>query len=71
MKFNFNVVMTIWCASWVLYSLFFLFIVSSWQLILMHLLYIATQSMFGVYYAKNAKEPFRNFYAKIKEILKK
>jgi len=68
MKFNFNVFMVIWCAGWVLYSLLCMF---SGSPILIHLIYISFQLSLGTYYALEAKEPFCNFFAKIKRILRK
>jgi hypothetical protein len=74
MKFNFNifsVIMTIWCALWTLSSLCTIITGVSLGTLLVNLFCMTCQILCGIFYAKKAKEPFCNFYASIKEKIKK
>ena len=70
-NFNFDVIMTIWCAFWILRGLYCLAVASTGIGAVVQISCIVFQCLFGVYFALKAKEPFCNFYATIKGKLKK
>ncbi len=71
MKFNSDIFMVIWCLIWGIFSLVELFLVTTFIAAFVHILCLFVQGGYGILFAIDAKEPFCNFWAKIKEKMKK